>query len=78
MDWSAVGAIGEVFGAVAVVLSLIYVAAQVRQNTSALRSSATAGAIASIRDWNRDLIADPALARIFRKGVEDMTALVSS
>jgi len=64
-----------VFGAAAVVLSLVYVAAQVRQNTKTLRSSATAAAISSIRDWNRDLIADPALARVFRKGVEDMGSL---
>jgi hypothetical protein len=46
MDWTAVGALGELFGAVAVVLSLIYVAAQVRQNTQAVRSAATDDAIA--------------------------------
>jgi len=39
MDWEAIGAIGEVGGAVAVVATLIYLAGQLRQNTKALRSS---------------------------------------
>jgi len=33
MNWDAIGAVGEVGGAVAVVASLIYVARQIRQNT---------------------------------------------
>ena len=39
MDWEAIGAIGEVGGAVAVIATLIYLAGQLRQNTKALRSS---------------------------------------
>jgi hypothetical protein len=34
MNWEAVGAIGEILGATAVVVSLIYLAAQIRQNNS--------------------------------------------
>ena len=33
MNWEAIGAIGETIGAIAVVLSLIYLATQIRQNT---------------------------------------------
>lgn len=32
MNWDALGAIGEIIGAFAVVITLIYVAAQMRQN----------------------------------------------
>ena len=39
MNWDAIGAIGEVGGAVAVIATLIYLAGQLRQNTKALRSS---------------------------------------
>ena len=39
MNWEAVGAVGEVLGAIAVVLTLIYLAAQIRQNTSSTRAS---------------------------------------
>ena len=36
MNWEALGAIGEVVGAIAVVLTLAYLAIQVRQNSNAL------------------------------------------
>ena len=35
MDWNAVGAIGEAVGAVAVLVTLVYLASQIRQNTKA-------------------------------------------
>ena len=35
MDWEAIGAIGEAVGAVALVVTLIYLATQIRQNTVA-------------------------------------------
>jgi hypothetical protein len=37
MNWDAVGAISELVGAFAVVITLIYLAIQVRQNTRAIR-----------------------------------------
>jgi hypothetical protein len=40
MNWQAIGAIGEIGGAVAVLVSLIYLATQIRQNTKMMRSSA--------------------------------------
>ena len=45
MDWNAIGAIGEVGGAIGVVVTLIYLASQLRQNTNALKS-------ASYENWN--------------------------
>ncbi len=39
MNWDAIGAVGETVSAIAVVVSLIYVALQVRQNTRASRAS---------------------------------------
>mgnify|MGYP003300637055 CR=1 FL=1 len=36
MNWEAMGAIGEVVGAIAVVLTLAYLAIQVRQNSNPL------------------------------------------
>jgi hypothetical protein len=45
MDWNAVGAIGEVGGAVGVIVTLVYLAGQLKQNTNALKS-------ASYEHWN--------------------------
>ena len=35
-NWEAIGAVGEIGGAVAVVLTLFYLAKQIRQNTNSL------------------------------------------
>ncbi len=43
MNWDAISAIGEIVGAVAIVITLIYLAVQIQQNTkinsSAIRQS---------------------------------------
>ena len=39
MNWEAIGAVGEIVGAAAVVVTLIYVAVQVRQNTRSIDES---------------------------------------
>ena len=39
MNWDALSAIGQTVGALAVVISLIYLAVQMRQNTRAVRGT---------------------------------------
>jgi len=41
MSWDAVAAMGELIGAVAVVVSVVYLSAQIRANTRATRASAS-------------------------------------
>ena len=70
MNWEAIGAISEVVGAIAVVLSLIYVATQIKQNTAASRSqsinqiNSQYGALMSQVAMNGDL------AQIYRKATD--------
>jgi len=40
MNWEAVGAVGEILGAIAVLITLGYLAVQIRQNTRAMKTSA--------------------------------------
>ena len=40
MDWDAIGAIGELIGAAAVVVTLAYLARQIRQNSLAMKVAA--------------------------------------
>ncbi len=42
MNWDAIGAISEALGALGVILTLIYLVRQIKQNTAATRSSAAA------------------------------------
>ena len=41
MNWDAIGAIGEIVGAAAVVVSIAYLAIQIRSNTRATKASAS-------------------------------------
>ena len=39
MDWEAIGAIGEIIGAIAVLLTIVYLADQIKQNTKAVKAA---------------------------------------
>ena len=41
MNWEAIGAIGEIIGALAVVVSILYLSIQIRSNTRATKASAS-------------------------------------
>jgi len=67
MNWEAISAISEIIGAIAVVVSLIYLAGVVKQNTRAVRGS-TLDAITAHQQfalhWSSEL------ASAFRKSME--------
>jgi len=68
MNWEALGAIGEIVGAVAVVVTLAYLAVQIRQNTRVFRSS-TEQAQADAHTRCLSLVAqDSDLARLYLRG----------
>ena len=54
MNWDAIGAIGEIIGAVAVVISIVYLAAQIRSNTRTMRANAGFEATHSWASSNED------------------------
>ena len=75
MNWDAIGAISEAFGSIAVVLTLIYLAAQIRQNTESGRDAATINAINNFAYSTEELNRDPDLAKIYFDGRMDFHAL---
>ena len=75
MDWIAVGAIAEIVGAIAVVLTLAYLALQVNHATQAARRAAVAEAVSAIREANAHLADDPTAATIYRKGIDGLENL---
>jgi hypothetical protein len=69
-NWEPIGALSNILSAIAVIATQGYVAVEIRQNTSALRSAATQGAhdqSASVYDL---LAGDPTLSDIFVRGLE--------
>jgi len=75
MDWTAIGAIGEVLGAAAVVASLLYVGRQVKQNALALGAEAQRNAIGSFREISFEVVRDPTLMDINFRGSSNLANL---
>jgi hypothetical protein len=67
--------IGQVIGAIAVVISLIYVAYQIRQNTNAVRSATAQAVHEHFSNWYNLVAADTELSRIAANGLRDYTSL---
>ena len=75
MDIVSLAAWGEFLGGIAVVVSLIYLAGQVRQNSRLLRNSTTATMGAADLALGSLLAADPKLSAIVNGGLEDPASL---
>ena len=70
MNWEAIGAVGEVLGAIAVIITLLYLTTQVRQNTRSIHAQ-TVSQVASEMQRNLSLMAsDDALATAMIKARE--------
>jgi len=69
------GNIGEFVAAVAVLISLIYLAVQIRQNTKSLRASTFQGAIRDVVEHLDQLAGDAELTRIWFAGIRDFESL---
>ena len=70
MNWDALGALGEIAGAIGVIVTLIYLAVQIRANTIATQ---TASRQDVARDYQQisNLHLDPRTAKAFRAGLWD-------
>ena len=75
-NWDAIGAIAELIGAGAVVLTLIYLAIQLRKNTQAVKHSTERDILEDASTWMYKLADNPELAELYRKGVrgEELSA----
>ncbi len=62
MNWDAIGAIGEILGAIAVLGTLIYLAAQIRQNTASVTTATYESMMAGITDINLVVASNPEVA----------------
>jgi hypothetical protein len=75
MNWDAIGAIGELIGAITVMVTLVYLVIQLKQNTKALKSS-TFQEISNVMAQNWEVaIANPDVAELFLKTASGLDAL---
>lgn len=67
MNWDAIGAIGELIGAVAVIATIGYLAVQIRQSNRLARASAVLSLQSELREQRGAVVFDAELARIILK-----------
>ena len=75
MNWDALGAIAELLGAVAVFVTLVYLALQIRQNTKAVRASAMHASVTHVAELRRDVYSDAEMTDIYIRGNADPESL---
>ena len=75
MNWDAIGAIGENRGALAVVISVLYLALQIRQNTRHVRSSGYQAAAQTGNNFLEGLASSPEALRVFQNAQESYAGL---
>jgi hypothetical protein len=68
MNWQAIGATGEILGALGVVVTLAYLTMQVRQNTKSINSNNSNNVMTGFNQINVALLTDADAARICYDG----------
>jgi hypothetical protein len=59
MNWDALGSMAELLGAVGVIISLVYLASQVKTNTTTIRASAAKDVYMDWSEFNFELSRHP-------------------
>jgi hypothetical protein len=77
MNWDAVGAVAEVIGALAVVLTLIYLAIQMKHSALAVNQAAQQSMVAELGASLDSLFANPEGAEIWLKGMKSYASLTA-
>ena len=75
MNWDAIGAMAELAGASAVVITLIYLSVQLRQNSSLLSASLANAHREAANELTLLLASDRSAARVFWSGLASREAL---
>jgi hypothetical protein len=75
MTLSQLADVGQIIGAISIVVSLFYVAYQIRQNTNAVQSATSQAVHDNYASWYQALAGDPELSSVAVKGLKDYGSL---
>ena len=72
--WEAIGAVGEILGAIAVVATLFYLTRQIRESTKMARANLSKDLLLTSRGLIWEMAANPEVAKIMAgiRGIEDI------
>ena len=75
MNWDALGAVGELIGAAGVILSLLYLASQVRNNSRQLRHASAQAVLDKLNGMIGELAFTAGAGDIWTRGLSGLDAL---
>lgn len=75
MTLQELGSLGEFVGSVGVIVSLVYLAVQIRQNTRSVRASTQQAFVDVNASFAGLLISNPHMAQVYRTGIDDHSRL---
>src|SRR5215475_12097039 len=75
VNWEAISPIGQIVGALALVVSLIYVASEVRRNTRATHLAAMRSMHDAFNRWVQQIAEHPDLKELYYRGIHDFDSL---
>jgi hypothetical protein len=75
VNWEAISAIGQLVGALAVVISLIHLAREVHSNARATRLASMRATLDSFNRLGQELTQDPDLGGLHYRGLHDFESL---
>ncbi len=77
MNWDAIGAVAEMLGAIGVIITLVYLARQIKQNSRQLMGASLIAVHEYQRSMSEELNSNPELFRMVIRGNNDFDALSS-
>jgi hypothetical protein len=75
MNWDAINAVSQLISSIAVVISVLYLAVQLRSSTRVARVAAMDTAAAAFRDVTKPFMENAELGRVWRIGLENLKSL---
>src|SRR5678815_5140030 len=75
LNWEAIGAIGQIVGAIAVVISLIYVAREVRSRAHATQLASRHSMADIFIRWSQQLADNQNLRELYYRGLHDFESV---
>jgi len=75
VNWEAISAIGQIVGAIAVVISLIYLAREIRSNARSARVASERSLVQMLIQFTQQLAEHPHLSELWYRGLYDFESL---
>jgi hypothetical protein len=75
MNWEAISALGQIVGAIAVVVSVIYLALQVRSNARQMRLASMRSMSDAFNGFLQGLAGNPQMGELWYRGVTDYESI---